>query len=47
MKSVDEIYQELLAAFARRAGFTPEDACDLSVRLYAAAAQIQALDIQA
>lgn len=46
MKSVDEIYQELLAAFARRAGFTPEDACDLSVRLYAAAAQIQALDIQ-
>ena len=47
MKSVDEIYQELLAAFARRAGFTPEDACDLAVRLYAAAAQIQALDIQA
>ncbi|EOS66190.1 baseplate J/gp47 family protein [Oscillibacter sp. 1-3] len=47
MKSVDEIYQELLVAFARRAGFTPEDACDLSVRLYAAAAQIQALDIQA
>lgn len=47
MKSVDEIYQELLAAFARRAGFVPEDACDLAVRLYAAAAQIQALDIQA
>ena len=47
MKSVDEIYQELLVAFARRAGFTPEDACDLAVRLYAAAAQIQALDIQA
>ena len=47
MKSFDEIYQELLAAFARRAGFTPEDACDLAVRLYAAAAQIQALDIQA
>ena len=47
MKSVDEIYQELLAAFARRAGFTPEGSCDLAVRLYAAAAQIQALDIQA
>lgn len=46
MKSVDEIYQELLAAFAQRAGFVPEDACDLAVRLYAAAAQIQALDIQ-
>ncbi len=47
MKSVDEIYQELLAAFAQRAGFVPGDACDLAVRLYAAAAQIQALDIQA
>lgn len=47
MKSVDEIYRELLDAFARRAGFVPEDACDLAVRLYAAAAQIQALDIQA
>lgn len=47
MKSVDEIYRELLDAFSRRAGFTPEDACDLAVRLYAAAAQIQALDIQA
>lgn len=47
MKSVDEIYQELLGDFARRAGFTPENACDLAVRLYAAAAQIQSLDIQA
>lgn len=47
MKSVDEIYRELLDAFARRAGFVPEDACELAVRLYAAAAQIQALDIQA
>lgn len=47
MKSVDEIYRELLDAFAQRAGFVPEDACDLAVRLYAAAAQIQALDIQA
>lgn len=46
MRSVDEIYRQLLGAFARRAGFAPEDACDLAVRLYAAAAQIQALDIQ-
>lgn len=46
MKSVDEIYRQLLDAFAQRAGFVPEDACDLAVRLYAAAAQIQALDIQ-
>lgn len=47
MRTIDEIYRELLAAFAERAGFTPEEGCDLSVRLYAAAAQLQALDIQA
>lgn len=47
MKTVEEIYQELLAAFAERAGFTPNDSCDLAVRLYAAAAQLQALSIQA
>ena len=47
MRSVDEIYQEMLSAFAQRAGFVPEAGCDLAVRLYAAAAQIQALGIQA
>lgn len=47
MKTTDEIYEELLAAFAERAGYTPEGSCDLSVRLYALAAQIQALFIQA
>lgn len=46
MKSVEEIYRELLEAFGRRAGYTPEDNCELSVRLYAAAAQIQALSVQ-
>lgn len=46
VKRIDEIYQELLAAFAERAGFAPEEGCDLAVRLYAAAAQIQALGIQ-
>ena len=46
MKTTEEIYQTLLAAFAQRAGFTPEADCDLAVRLYAAAAQLQALDIQ-
>lgn len=46
MKTVDEIYQELLASFALRAGFTPDHSCDLAVRLYAAAAQLQALSIQ-
>ena len=40
------IYQTLLAAFAQRAGFTPEADCDLAVRLYAAAAELQALGIQ-
>ncbi len=38
MKTTEEIYQTLLAAFAQRAGFTPEADCDLAVRLYAAAA---------
>ena len=46
MRSIEEIYQALLAAFAQRAGFTPEEGCDLPVRLWAAAAQIQALEIQ-
>lgn len=47
MRSIEEIYQSLLADFARRAGFTPREGCDLPVRLWAAAAQIQALEIQA
>jgi len=47
VKTTDEIYEELLTSFAERAGYTPEDSCDLSVRLYALAAQIQALFIQA
>ena len=47
MREIETIYGELLEAFAQRAGFTPEAGCDLSVRLWAAAAQLQALDIQA
>lgn len=47
MKTVDEIYQELLADYSDRAGYTPSDSCDLAIRLYAAAAQLQALNIQA
>ena len=46
MRDVEEIYQEMLAEFARLAGFAPEPGCDLAVRLRAAAAQIQALSIQ-
>ena len=47
MRSVEEIYRSMLAAFADRAGFAPEEGCDLAVRLWAAAAEIQALEIQA
>ena len=46
MKTVEEIYQQMLETFSQRAGFVPEDSCDLAVRLYAAAAQMQALGIQ-
>lgn len=47
MRSIETIYEKLLADFARRAGFTPEAGCDLAVRLWAAAAELQALEIQA
>ena len=47
MKTIEEIYGEMLETFSARAGFVPEDSCDLAVRLYAAAAQVQALEIQA
>ena len=46
MRSVEEIYQALLESFSQRAGFVPETGCDLAVRLWAAAAQLQALGIQ-
>ena len=46
MKTVEEIYETLKEDMAQRAGFAPEDGCDLAVRLWAAAAQIQALEIQ-
>ena len=47
MRSTEEIYQALLASFAERSGFAPDEGCDLTVRLWAAAAQIQALEMQA
>ncbi len=47
MKTIDEIYQLLLESYARRTGTAPAEDCDLAARLYAAAAQLQALDIQA
>lgn len=47
MKTINEIYEELLTAFAKRAGYTPDRSCDLAIRLYAVAAQLQALSLQA
>ena len=46
-KSIDEIYGEMLAVFAEASGYLPSTSCDLAVRLYAAAAQIHGLLLQA
>jgi len=43
MKTVDEIYRQMLEVFEKKTGLTAEDGCDLAARLYAAAGQIQAL----
>ena len=47
MKTIDEIYQELLACFGERTGLEPREGCDLSARLYAVAAQVYSLYVQA
>ena len=47
MRNIETIYEELLDSFAGRAGFRPEAGCDLAVRLWAAAAELQALEAQA
>ena len=47
MKTVDEIFQEMLACFGEKTGMALEEGCDLAVRLYAAAAQVYALYVQA
>ena len=46
MKTIEEIYQSLLTAYTQRTGTALTEDCDLAVRFYAAAAQLQALDIQ-
>ena len=46
-KEIDAIYQEMLELFAQRSGYLPSISCDLAARLYAAAAQLQSLYIQA
>lgn len=47
MRTTEKIYQELLTAFQERSGYDADDSCDLAVRLYAVAAQVQALECQA
>lgn len=47
MRTTETIYQEMLAAYAKRRGGQLEEDCELAVRLWAAAAQIQALEAQA
>ena len=47
MKTVDEIFQEMLTDFGEKTGAELESGCDLAVRLYAAAAQVYALYVQA
>lgn len=47
MKELETIYREMLDTFAARTGYRIGDSCELSVRLYAVAAQVQALLSQA
>ena len=47
MRATETIYREMLVAYAKRRGGQLQEDCDLSVRLWAVAAQIQALEAQA
>ena len=47
MKEWTEIYEQLRGTFAQRAGFVPSEGCDSAVRLYALAAELQSLLMQA
>lgn len=47
MRTVEDIYQEMLSCFGERTGLEPREGCDLSARLYALAAQVASLYIQA
>lgn len=47
MRTIDEIYQEMLACFGEQTGLEPRGGCDLSARLYALAAQVYSLYVQA
>lgn len=47
MKTIDDIYQEMLVCFGMQTGLEPKEGCDLSARLYAVAAQVYSLYVQA
>ena len=47
MKTIEEIYQELLGSFGAYTGLQPKEGTDLSARMYALAAQIVSLYVQA
>lgn len=46
-KTVDTIYKEMVSTFGEASGYLPSASCDLAARLYASAAQIQGLYLQA
>lgn len=47
MRSAETIYQEMLASYNKKRGGELAEDCDLAVRLWATAAQIQSLEAQA
>lgn len=47
MKTVEEIYQEMRSAYGEKTGLVPAEGCDLAARLYACAAQVFSLYVQA
>ena len=47
MEELRAIYERMRAAFAEETGFVPNEGCDMMVRLYALAAEVQSLLAQA
>ena len=47
LKTIEEIYEEMQLDFEKRTGVEAREGCDLSARMYALAAQIYALQVQA
>ena len=47
IKTIEEIYRQMLADFGEKTGLEPREGADLSARMYALAAQVYALYVQA